>query len=78
MMETLGVARDLGADHARRVRIALRTLDLAEPPASSRSTSSAHTDGQSCGQTDGSSSTGIGHFLEGFAAGHHTGHGVRD
>ena len=33
MVEALGVARDLGADHAGRVRVALRALDLAQAPA---------------------------------------------
>ena len=52
MMDALGIARDLGADHAGGVGIVFgpRTRPIRAP--SSTSTSSAQVDGQSCGQAD--------------------------
>ena len=51
VMLPLGVARDLRADHARRIGIVPRAVDL--PIARrQRSTSSAQVLGQSCGQTE--------------------------
>ena len=55
LMDALGVARDFRADHARRVGLCSRRRARGRSARRrSRSTSSAQTDGQSCG-TDGRS-----------------------
>ena len=52
VMHALGVARDLGADHAGRVGVVLGAADAADALLSKTSTSSAQVDGQSCGQAE--------------------------
>ena len=52
MMDALGVARDLGADHAGGIGLQLGAAHPADGGASITSTSSAQADGQSCGQVE--------------------------
>ena len=51
-MDALGIARDLGADHAGRVGLQLGTTNAADGGSSITSMSSAQADGQSCGQVE--------------------------
>ena len=64
VMDALGIARDLGADDARRCSAGPRApwmRPIRAPPITS--TSSAQTDGQSCGQTEGRRTTSRGAFM---------------
>ena len=63
MVDALGVARDLLADHPGGVVVAHRAAHPADARASSRSTSSAQVLVQSCGQTEGTMVTPDSIFL---------------